>query len=100
MTALGKLFRTTAFKLSLAYLVVFALFAACLLAYFAWNTGRLITGQITETIAGEINGLAEQYNQGGLRRLVLIIEARSRRPGSNLYLVTTPAGQGPAGNPG
>ena len=100
MTALGKLFRTTAFKLSLAYLVVFALFAACLLGYFAWNTGRLITGQITETIAGEINGLAEQYNQGGLRRLVLIIEARSRRPSSNLYLVTTPAGEGLAGNVG
>lgn len=100
MTALGKLFRTTAFKLSLAYLVVFALFAACLLMYFAWNTGRLITGQITETITGEINGLAEQYNQGGLRRLVLIIEARSRRPSSNLYLVTTPAGEGLAGNVG
>jgi signal transduction histidine kinase len=100
VTALGKLFRTTAFKLSLAYLTGFALFAACLLAYFAWNTGRLITGEITETIGSEINGLAEQYAQGGLRRLVLIIDARSRRPSSNLYLVTTPAGEGLAGNVG
>jgi signal transduction histidine kinase len=100
MTALGKLFRTTAFKLSLAYLVVFALFAAALLGYFAWNTGRLITGQITEAIDVEINGLAEQYTQGGLRRLVLIIDARSRRPSSNLYLITTPAGEELAGNVG
>jgi hypothetical protein len=32
MTALGKLLRTTAFKLTLVYLTVFALFAAFLLA--------------------------------------------------------------------
>ena len=48
MTALGKLFRTTAFKLTLVYLTVFALFAAFLLGYFAWNTRRLITEQITD----------------------------------------------------
>src|SRR5213082_2627742 len=100
MTALGKLLRTTAFKLTLVYLVVFALFAAFLLGYFAWNTRRLITEQITQTVDAEITGLAEQYRQGGLRRLVLVVDARSRRPGSSLYLVTTPAGEGLAGNVG
>lgn len=100
MTALGKLVRTTAFKLTLVYLVVFAAFAASLLGYFAWNTRRLITEQITETVDAEIRGLAEQYNQGGIRRLVLIIERRSRQPGSSLYLVTTPTGEGLAGNVG
>src|SRR5262245_65063572 len=98
MTALGKLLRTTAFKLTLVYLTVFALFAVFLLAYFAWNTQRLITEQITETVDAEITGLSEQYNQGGIRRLVLVIEARSRRPGSSLYLVTTFSGEGLAGN--
>jgi signal transduction histidine kinase len=100
MSALGKLLRTTAFKLSLFYLTVFATFAAILLAYFAWNTSRLITEQITETIDAEINGLSEAFSQGGIRRLVLVIDARSRRPGSSLYLVTTPAGEGLAGNVG
>jgi signal transduction histidine kinase len=100
MTALGKLLRTTAFKLSLVYLTVFALFAAFLIGYFAWTTGRLITQQITETIDSELNGLSEVYSQGGIRRLLLLVDARSRRPGSNLYLVTTPAGEGLAGNVG
>jgi signal transduction histidine kinase len=100
MTALGKLLRTTAFKLSLVYLTIFALFAAFLLAYFAWNTRRLITDQITQTVDAEITGLAEQYRQGGIRRLVFIVDARSRRPGSSLYLVTAPAGEGLAGNVG
>src|SRR5690348_11921187 len=98
MTALGKLLRTTAFKLTLVYLTVFALFAAFLLAYFAWNTRRLITEQITQTVDAEITGLSEQYRQGGIRRLVFIVDARSRRPGSSLYLVTAPAGEGLAGN--
>src|ERR1700724_109227 len=100
MTALGKLFRTTAFKLTLVYLTVFALFAAFLLGYFAWNTRRLITEQITETVDAEIQGLTEQYRQGGIRRIVFAIEGRARRPGSSLYLLTTAAGEGVAGNVG
>jgi len=100
VTALGKLVRTTAFKLTLVYLTVFALFAVLLLGYFAWNTRRLITEQITETVDAEITGLSEQYRQGGIRRLVLIVDNRSRRPGSSLYLVTTSSGEGLAGNVG
>ena len=100
MTALGKLLRTTAFKLTLVYLGIFVLFAASLLAYFALNTRRLITEQITATVNGEVNGLSEQYGQGGLRRLVIVVDVRSRRPGSSLYLVTTPSGEGLAGNVG
>jgi signal transduction histidine kinase len=100
VTAFGKLVRSTAFRLTLVYLLVFALYAAALLAYFALNTGRLITEQITETVDTEIAGLAEQYTIGGLRRLVLILENRSLRPGSSLYLVTAPTGQALAGNVG
>jgi signal transduction histidine kinase len=99
-SALGKLFNTTAFKLTLVYLTVFALFAAFLLGYFAWNTRRLITEQITRTVDAEITGLSEQYNQGGIRRLVFIIDSRARRPGSSLYLLTTFTGDGLAGNVG
>jgi signal transduction histidine kinase len=100
LSAIGKLVRTTAFKLTLVYLTVFGLFAAFLLGYFAWNTRRLITEQITRTVDAEITGLAEQYNQGGIRRLVLVIDARGRRPGSSLYLLTTFNGDGLAGNVG
>jgi signal transduction histidine kinase len=100
VTALAKLFRTTAFKLSLLYLTVFALFAAFLLGYLAWNSRRLITAQITQTVDAEILGLAEQYRVAGLRRLVAIVDARSRRPGSSLYLVASAGGDGLVGNIG
>jgi len=100
VSALGKLLRTTAFQLTLVYLLIFILFAASLLGYFALNTRRLITEQITTTVNTEITGLSEQYAQGGIRRLVIVVDLRSRRPGSSLYLVTTPTGEGLAGNVG
>ena len=100
MSAIAKLFRATAFRLTLVYLLVFVVFAASLLGYFALNTRRLITEQITATVNTEISGLREQYNQGGIRRLVIVVDLRSRRPGSSLYLVTTATGEGLAGNVG
>ena len=98
MTAFGKLVRTTAFRLTLVYLFLFALFAASLLGYFAWNTRRMITEQIAETVNSELSELTDQYTRSGLRGLVSAVEGRALRPGANLYLVTTPQGQGVAGN--
>ncbi len=97
---LASLVRTTAFKLSLAYLVVFAVFAFFALGYVAWNATRVLDDQIVSTIEAEINGLSDQYRIGGIRRLVAVVERRAREPGAALYLVTTPAGEHVAGNVG
>jgi signal transduction histidine kinase len=100
VTAFGKLIRTTAFRLTLVYLLLFALFAASLLAFFAWNTRHLITEQITATVDAETGEVSDIFSRRGLRGLVLTVENRALRPGANLYLVTTPAGQWIAGNVG
>jgi signal transduction histidine kinase len=100
VTAFGKLISTTAFRLTLVYLFLFALFAASLLGYFAWNTRRLITEQITSTVNAETGEISDIYGRRGLRGLVFTIENRALRPGANLYLVTTPTGQAVAGNVG
>jgi signal transduction histidine kinase len=100
VTAFGKLVRTTAFRLTLVYLFLFALFAASLLGYFAWNTRRLITEQITSTVNAETGEISDIFGRRGLRALFFTIENRALRPGANLYLVTTPTGQAIAGNVG
>src|SRR4051794_1311328 len=100
VTAFGKLIRTTAFRLTVAYLLLFALFAASLLGYFAWNTRRMINEQITTTVNAEIREISDIFGRRGLHGLVFTIENRALRPGSNLYLVTTPTGQAVAGNVG
>jgi signal transduction histidine kinase len=100
VTAFGKLIRTTAFRLTLVYLFLFALFAASLLGYFAWNTRRLITEQITTTVNAETGEISAIYARRGLVGLVRTMENRALRPGANLYLITTPTGQAIAGNVG
>ena len=73
LTALGKLFRTTAFKLSFAYLLVFTIFAFVTLGYVAWSAQRLLTDQFVSTIeaAGEpqalgLNGRGEENDDESL----------------------------------
>ena len=77
MTAFGKLIRTTAFRLTLVYLFLFALFAASLLGYFAWNTRRLITEQITTTVNAETSEVTDIYNR---RRSSRSRPIKSRKP--------------------
>ena len=98
MTALGKLFRTTAFKISLAYLVITSIGAAIVLLSIGWNVKTLIDQQVTQTVDADLVGLSEQYSEGGITRLVEIIDQRVKQPGAGLYLVTTHAGQPLVGN--
>jgi len=100
VAAFGKLIRTTAFRLTLVYLLLFALFAASLLAFFAWNTRRLITEQITATVNAEASEINELYLRRGLSGLAWTISRRALRPGANLYLITAPNGVAIGGNVG
>src|SRR6195952_429190 len=98
VTAFGKLIRTTAFRLTLVYLFLFALFAASLLGYFAWNTRRLINEQIMTSVNAEVGEINNIYARRGLVGLGRTIENRALRPGANLYLLTAPNGQALRGN--
>ena len=68
------------------------------MTWVSWSVGRLIDEQIGATVEAEINGLSEQYAQGGIRRLVDVVERRVRQPGASLYLVTNFQGQTISGN--
>ena len=98
MTALGKLFRTTAFKLSLAFLVLFSVGAGLVLASVGARVKEVLDEQIEQTVDAEIRALSEQYTQGGIRQLTDAVERRLRAPGGSLYLLTTQSGEVIAGN--
>ncbi len=98
MTALGKLFRATAFRLALAILALSAVGAGVVLLVIAWQVVSVVDSEIAQTIQAEAKGLADQYQQGGVRRLGAVVEARTRQPGSSLYLLTDAAGEPLAGN--
>ena len=94
----ARLVRTTAFKLLAAYLVVFALFAVSVIIYTAWHTRSLIQGQVADDLDREVNGLADQYRIGGIQRLVYVIDRRTRRPGSSIYVLSNFQGEVLAAN--
>ena len=98
MTALGKLFKATAFRLALAILALSAVGAGIVLTAIAWKVVSVVDNEIAQTIQAEAKGLSDQYQQGGVRRLGAVVEARTRQPGSSLYLLTDSAGEPLAGN--
>ena len=98
MTALGKLFRTTAFKLSIAYLVLFSIGAGLVLARVGARVKEVLDEQIEQTVDAEIRALSEQYAQGGLRQLANAVERRVRAPGGSLYLLSSHSGDVIVGN--
>jgi signal transduction histidine kinase len=98
VTALGKLFRATAFRLALAILALSAVGAGVVLGVIAWQVISVVNVEMAQTIDAEAKGLSDQYAQGGVRRLGAVIESRARQPGSSLYLLTDAAGDPLAGN--
>lgn len=98
MTSLGKLLRTTAFKLIAAYLIVFALFAGSVIAYLGWHTQRLVTRQAIEAIENDTRFITGQYDRGGINRLVQVVSRRSRAPDAGLILLSNFSGEPMAGN--
>jgi len=98
VTALGKLFRATAFRLALAILAISAVGAGIVLSVIAWQVVKLVDEEIAHTIDVEANGLIDTYDREGLMGLYSAIETRKRQPGASLYLLTDPAGEPLAGN--
>lgn len=98
MTAFGKVVRTTAFKLSAIYFVVFSVFAIAFVGWITRETDRFLTQQVRDTIEVEIGILADEGLRSGLTGIVAAIEQRSRVPGASLYVVTDSQGRVVAGN--
>ncbi|PTE09386.1 sensor histidine kinase [Mesorhizobium helmanticense] len=96
--SLPAIMKTTAARLSALYLLLFALCAVLLVFYMTSLSARMLTAQTQDTINDEVLGLARAYQRGGLPVLVRVVEARSRQPGANLYLIADTNGQILTGN--
>ncbi len=66
MTPFVKLLKSTAFKISLVYMLVTAVGTGLVLGRVGWNVTHLIDAQIRQTVDTDITGLYEQYSEGGI----------------------------------
>ncbi len=98
MTALARLFRATAFKLTLAIFGLSAVGTGVVLAAVAWQVIKLVDDETEKSVDAEAATLSEVYEQGGLRRLGVVVQSRASEPGSTIYLLTSAAGEPLAGN--
>ena len=93
-----RLLRTSTFRLAALYLFVFALSVGAILGYVYWQTLKLLDLQSEETIAAEVQGIAEQYALNGVSGVITVIKSRSRLDTGGLYMVASPMGKRLAGN--
>lgn len=86
-----ELLRSSSFRLSLVYMVLFAGSVLLLLGFIYWATVGYMAKQTDATIEAEITGLAEQYREGGLSNLVNILQDRVERDpdSSSVYLLAS-----------
>jgi len=95
-----RLLHTSIFRIALLYLLLLGVTLLALLAVIYWSTASLIDHQSDETVQAEIRGLAEQYRDEGLVRLMEVIRERSGPRGAmeSVYLLTGPRLEPLAGN--
>ena len=86
-----ELVRSSAFRLSLVYMMLFAGSVLLLLGFLYWATVGYMARQTDATIEAEITGLAEQYREGGLSNLVAILQDRIERDpdSSSVYMLAS-----------
>lgn len=97
---LAALARTSTFQLTVSYGLLFAVSVSLLTLFFYWSTIGVLVRETDATLKSEITGLAEQYIEHGLDRLVQVIAHRIRTDdsGNMLYLFATPDNRPLAGN--
>lgn len=99
---LPRLFRTNVFRLTLAYMALFALSVGALSAFIYSATLGYLDTQTNAIIEAEINGLRETYERSGLGGLRDVIDERAARDRDgerrSFYLLVDPIGRKVAGN--
>lgn len=98
MNSLLQLLRTTTFRLTVVFVVIFVIFAVAVLGYAAYQASIQVQQQQIAAIERELNVLAAQYRRRGTAGLIQAIQRFAQGPGPGIYYVTDPNGFPIAGN--
>ncbi len=98
--ALTRVVRTSSFRLTLLYALLFSASAVILFAVIYWATAVYMTNELDAAIDSDLTELQTALRVGGMRMLAQTIEDRVRPmpAGPMLYLLQDPEGKVLAGN--
>lgn len=100
MKAARRWWRGASFRFAILYALLFSASMAIVGSFVYWSSVDVIERQVANTVQAELRGLAEQYAERGLPRLVEVVSQRSAPGGDtdNVYLLVSPNNQRLAGN--
>ena len=98
VTALARLYRSAAFRLSLVFVLIFTIGAGVVGYRVASGFRHIVAREVETALDAEIESLSEQARIGGLQSLIDAVERRAREPDAAMYLVTDGKGALLAGN--
>jgi signal transduction histidine kinase len=95
---LSRVVSTTAFRAAAVAVVAYLVCAGVIVGLLFWQTNRILTDQVLETLRAEADLLTAEAQEGGRAALVRAVEARSQPGGPGLYFLADPDGTKLAGN--
>lgn len=93
-----SLFRKTAVRWALVYLMLFGVSVGAVLGFVYWRTASLILERTEAAIMADMAYFAGQYNEGGPEQLLEAVAERSRNTPGGVYQLTDFTGRPLAGN--
>ncbi len=98
MNRIWRIWKTTTFRQSGFFVLLFVLFSVLILGYIAYQTSILIQRQQIGAIDRELGQLNRTYQRTGTPGLIRGVQRMADRPGPGIYYVADPTGQQLAGN--
>jgi signal transduction histidine kinase len=97
-TRLGQLLRTTTFRLTAVFILIFIVFSVLLLAFITFQSSIIIQRQQAADIDREVQQLQNLEHDQGLRAVAIAIDKLAAAPGPGIYYFGDATGQMVVGN--
>lgn len=98
MHRIAQLWRTTTFRLTAVFILIFMLFSVLLLGLISYQSSIQIQRQQSNEIDREVARLQRIDERQGFRAIIVAVELLSRQPGPGIYYLGDPVGQRVVGN--
>jgi signal transduction histidine kinase len=95
---LRRAISTTAFRAAAVAVVAYLLCAGVVIGLLIWQTNRILTDQVLQTLQSESELIATEARSNDTAGLIRAIDARSRAGGPGLYYLAAADGKKLAGN--
>jgi signal transduction histidine kinase len=95
---LGQLVRTTTFRLTAVFILIFIVFSIALLAFITYESSIAIQRQQTADINRDVERLEDVDLKDGIRAVAFAVDRLAEQPGPGIYYLGDMAGQMVVGN--